>query len=185
MLRLYICIGDQPETGRAIEPYVGPPTTFYGHQAAMIGAGVCCNACKSTGVIAKAGGPRRRKHHGNEIALDGDILLCGCTRSPRMVASMQRNARFDDLAETMGVVASARTAGGGVASVLLGAYDEQVEARRGARIEGYPYFIETEDGRVFSGRLESGCRLPRVYTAVSDNYTVYWGDDALARQDGV
>ncbi|MFM0731540.1 PAAR domain-containing protein [Paraburkholderia sediminicola] len=185
MLRLYICIGDQPETGGQIEPYVGPRTTFYGHQAAMIGAGVYCNACKSTGVIAKAGGPRRRKHHGSEIVLDGDILLCGCAQPPRMIASMQRNARFDDLAETMGVVASARTVSGGVTSMVTSAYDEQVEPSRGTLIEGYPYFIETQDGRVFSGRLESGHRLQRVYTATPDNYTIFWGDDALARQEGV
>ena len=83
-----------------------------------------------------------------------------------------------------GVVTSSRTASGGVTSVLVGQYDEQVEAKRGERFDEYPYFIETADGRVFSGRLDASRRLPRVHTAVSDNYTVFWGDDALVRQEG-
>jgi uncharacterized protein (DUF2345 family) len=79
---------------------------------------------------------------------------------------------------------SSRTASGGVTSVLVGQYDEQVEAKRGASFEGYPYFIQTEDGRVFLGLVDSGQRLPRVPTETSENYTVFWGDDALARQEG-
>lgn len=184
MQRLYLCVGDQPETGGRIEPYAGPLVSFYGHQAAMVGARAYCNACKSTGVIAKAGGPGRLKHHGNEIALDADILFCKCAQTPRMVATMQTNARYDDLVETMGIVASSKTFDGGVSSVMTGAYDEQVEAKRDARSEGYPYFIETEDGRVFSGRVDSDCRLPRVYTDTSDTYAVLWGDEALAKQAG-
>jgi hypothetical protein len=54
----------------------------------------------------------------------------------------------------MGVVTSSRTASSGVASVLIGLYDEQIEAKCGASFEGYPYFIQTEDGRVFSGLFD-------------------------------
>ncbi len=125
------------------------------------------------GVIAKAGGPRRINHTPHEIALDGDVLLCRCATSPRMIARMQSTFTHDDMAESMGVVTSSRTASSGVASVLIGLYDEQIEAKCGASFEGYPYFIQTEDGRVFSG-----------LRSISDNYTVFWGDDALARQEG-
>jgi hypothetical protein len=37
MLRLYLCEGDQPETGGKIEAYSGASITMYGHQAVMIG----------------------------------------------------------------------------------------------------------------------------------------------------
>jgi hypothetical protein len=110
--------------------------------------------CKSMGVIAKAGGPRRINHTPHEIALDGDVLLCRCATSPRMIARMQSTFTHDDMAESMGVVTSSRTASSGVASVLIGLYDEQIEAKCGASFEGYPYFIQTEDGRVFSGLFD-------------------------------
>lgn len=185
MLRLYLCMGDQPETGGQIVPYGGPLISFYGHQAAMIGAHVYCNACKRTGVLAKAGGPCRFIHHNSEIALDGDILLCNCLTPPRMIASMQDNARHDDLAESLGIVVSSRTADGGASSVLTGAFDEQIAVTQCAEIEGYPYFIETKDRRVCSGRVGADLRLQRVHTDTADSYTVFWGDEALARQAGV
>lgn len=185
MMRLVLCVGDQPETGGYIEPMtVGVPSSIMGHAVAFIGGTAFCNACSSVGVIAKAGGPRRRTHCGAEIALAGDVLLCKCSRPPRMVAVMQNTSRHDDMVESMGTVTSSKTAGGGVSSVVVGAYDEQIEADQGDRFEDYPYFIETEDGRVVSGRLDSSRLLPRVYTESSDKYIVLWGDDALAKQLG-
>ncbi|WP_175948056.1 PAAR domain-containing protein [Burkholderia pyrrocinia] len=97
MMRRFLCIGDQPETGGSIDPDSNRTTmNFYGHAAAMIGARAYCNACKSTGVIAKAGGPSRFGNCGGEIALDGDILLCKCPTPPRMIASMQSTATHGD-----------------------------------------------------------------------------------------
>ena len=108
-MRLILCIGDQPETGGKIEPYIGPNLLFWGHQAAMIGAHVHCNACNSSGPIAKAGGPRRPRHHGVEVAHDGDIVLCKCPRPPRMIATMQSRASNDDMIESMGDVSEQGT----------------------------------------------------------------------------
>ena len=185
MMRLVLCVGDQPETGGYIEPMtVGVPSSIRGHAVSFIGGAAFCNACSSVGVIAKAGGPSRRKHVGTEIALEGDILLCKCPTPPRMVAAMQNTSRHDDMAESMGTVTSNRTSNDGVSSVAMSAYDEQIEAKQGRLFEGYPYFIETEDGRVVSGRLDSGCLLPRVYTEASGKYKVFWGDEALAKQQG-
>ncbi|MFM0111494.1 PAAR domain-containing protein [Paraburkholderia nemoris] len=185
MMRLVLCVGDQPETGGYIEPMsVGIPNSIKGHPVAFIGSAAFCDACSSVGVIAKAGGPKRRKHCATEIALEGDILLCKCPTPPRMVAAMQDISRHDDMAKSMGAMISSRTANGGVSSVAMSAYDEQIEAKQGRLFEGYPYFIETEDGRVVSGRLDSGCLLPRVYTEASGKYKVFWGDEALAKQQG-
>ncbi|WP_244438794.1 hypothetical protein [Paraburkholderia dilworthii] len=86
------------------------------------------------------------------------------------------------MAESMSVVVSSETLRGGVESVMTGTYDEQVTAIGRGSFEGYPYLIETADGQAFSGRLDRSARLPRVHTHAASDYTVYWGDEALARQ---
>jgi hypothetical protein len=50
-------------------------------------------------------------------------------------------------------------------------------------IEGYPYFMEMADGRTSVGRVDASGKLPRIVTEEASEYTVYWGDQALARQE--
>lgn len=50
-------------------------------------------------------------------------------------------------------------------------------------IDGVPYYIETLDGRTFSGRAGADGLLPRINTHGEDEYTVYWADDALAKME--
>jgi hypothetical protein len=59
-------------------------------------------------------------------------------------------------------------------------FDEQTKLQA-PRIEGMPYFAETMDGRTFSGRIGADGLLPRIDTHGEDEYTVLWGDEALAR----
>ncbi len=63
-------------------------------------------------------------------------------------------------------------------------FDEQVHAVGAGASEGYPYYIETSDGRVFSGVLEQNGNLPRISTAIDADYRVYWGDEALEKIAG-
>jgi len=131
MLRLILCVGDQPESGGYIESMTGGVSnTIEGHPVAYIGGTALCNACESGGVIAKAGGPSRRKHYGAEIALDDDILLCQCPKPPRMAAIVQSVSRHDDRAETLGTVTSNKTIDGRISSVVTGGFDEQVVTRQ-------------------------------------------------------
>ncbi|NBF18096.1 PAAR domain-containing protein, partial [Pseudomonas sp. Fl4BN2] len=60
-------------------------------------------------------------------------------------------------------------------------YDEQAHLVSAA-LEGIPYYIETEDGRTFSGRVPASGLLPRIDTQGEEPYTVLWGDEALAKQ---
>lgn len=62
-------------------------------------------------------------------------------------------------------------------------YDEQPNLVA-PPIEGVPYFVETMDGRTFSGRTAADGLLPRIDTYGEDEYTVLWGDDALAKMEG-
>lgn len=59
-------------------------------------------------------------------------------------------------------------------------YDEQTQLQH-QRAEGVPYHIETMDGRILSGRIGPDGLLPRVDTYGEDDYTILWGDEALAR----
>ncbi|WP_089161234.1 hypothetical protein [Caballeronia sordidicola] len=61
-------------------------------------------------------------------------------------------------------------------------FDEQVRAAASIALDGYPFLIEMVDGRTFAGRVDASGKLPRV-TDDADEYIVYWGDQALARQD--
>ncbi|MEC5404352.1 PAAR domain-containing protein [Paraburkholderia sp. MPAMCS5] len=164
MMRLILCVGDEPETGGRIEPSPVPPFKFYGHPATYIGAHAYCFACRSVGVIAKTGGPRRMKHLGHEIALDGDTLLCKCPRHPRMIAAMQSNARHDDMAETMGVVTPGET---GANNWMVGGsrFDEQFTLRDQTShkpLSGVAYRIRAASGATFTGVTDDSGRTQRV-----------------------
>lgn len=188
MNRRIAVVGDSLSTGGTINPYGGPPFLVHGHQAALIGGSAFCTACQSTGIIAKAGGPYRLKFQG-EVALDRDIVLCGCSTPPSIIALLAGEAWCGDGLKGLGEVVSTRTTTGGVASVKKGAFDEQVAMKvSGGAVnesEGYPYYIETADGRAHSGVLDASGELPRVHTGdASGDYTVYWGDEAIAKQHG-
>jgi hypothetical protein len=61
-------------------------------------------------------------------------------------------------------------------------YDEQTKLES-LPIEGVPYYIETLDGRTFSGRTSPDGLLPRIDTYGEDEYTAYWGDEAPAKMN--
>ena len=63
-------------------------------------------------------------------------------------------------------------------------YDERAQLVS-PPIHGVPYYVETLDGRTFSGRTETDGLLPRIDTGGEDEYVVYWGDEALARMGGM
>ncbi|WP_429501205.1 PAAR domain-containing protein (plasmid) [Robbsia andropogonis] len=183
MRRRIAVIGDTLSSGGTVLPHDGPQVTMYGHRVALIGGPAFCSACKETGRIAKSGGPYRISTMG-EAALDGDIVLCKCARPPQILAMLSGESWCDDMVEEQGSVVSSLTATGGVTSVKKGAFDEQVKATE-YKAEGLPYYIETEDGRVSFGRLDASGILPRIYTGDEPGtYTVYWGDDALAKHYG-
>ncbi len=186
MNRRIAVVGDSLSSGGTIGSYDGPRFLVRGHQVALIGGSAFCAACQSTGIIAKAGGPYRLKFQ-SEVALDGDIVLCDCSTPPSIVAVLADQAWCDDRLNGRGEVVSSRTATGGVRSLKKGAFDEQINAATDGSIpdgpDGYPYYIETADGRVHSGVLDTSGELPRINTGdESGGYTVYWGDEAIAKK---
>jgi uncharacterized Zn-binding protein involved in type VI secretion len=60
MRRRIAVVGDTLTSGGSILPYEQKTGfTFHGRKAALIGGEAYCGTCKSTGIIAKAGGPTR------------------------------------------------------------------------------------------------------------------------------
>lgn len=181
MMRRYLSVDDQPETGGVIEPYSGAPISFSGRSPVKIGARCYCNACEMTGVIAKAGGPRRHIHVNTELALDGDILLCACPRPPRMIAGSIATAWFEDMGTRQGKCGDAVMVS---AMGLPPLFDERVTVVGAGVSVGYPYFIQMADGRTTGGHLDEAGALPRIFTECAADYHVYWGDEALAMRGG-
>jgi uncharacterized Zn-binding protein involved in type VI secretion len=59
-------------------------------------------------------------------------------------------------------------------------YDERVKLQA-PRPDGMHYLAMTKDGRTFSGRVGPDGLLPRIDTFGEDEYSVLWGDEALAK----
>jgi hypothetical protein len=96
MQRRQLVVGDPPARGGRILPYTPPFTMkIMGHQVAIIGGRVRCEACGSIGIIAKAGGPRRMGYI-TEVALEGDLCVCQCPEPQPLVSTLQSNSSFDD-----------------------------------------------------------------------------------------
>jgi hypothetical protein len=79
-----------------------------------------------------------------------------------------------------GITAAALASGAVTTPDDEGDYDEQAQLGMGIT-DGTPYFIETTDGRTFSGRVGADGLPPRVETYGADEYGIVWGDEALAK----
>jgi hypothetical protein len=96
MQRRELVVGDPPAGGGRMLPFVPPfSVKIMDHQVAIIGGRVYCEACGSVGVIAKAGGPRRRGYI-TEVALEGDVCVCQCPEPQPLVSTLQNTSSCDD-----------------------------------------------------------------------------------------
>lgn len=190
MMRRIAVIGDALQRGGRLLPYSGPPCTFgdAGHQVALIGGQAYCEACKSTGTIAKTGGPRRMRFMG-EVALDGDVVICKCPSPQRIFATLSGNAWYEDMvagedASPLRDIGLADSATRLLPSIST-TFDELVIAvGPHGPLADYPYFVETSDGRRLFGRTDECGHLPRIATIEAGSLTVFWGDEALAKHLG-
>ncbi|WP_230939828.1 hypothetical protein [Burkholderia territorii] len=152
-----------------------------------------CAACKREGFVAPKG-PRRpgTAPNGKPWALSGDINICGCNPPPVFHAERGMKMIFTSPeAATLPGGSSTPAAGTTVAKMSTGTQsdisatcDEQVRAGICTTLrQNYPYLIEMSDGRAYSGRVNTNGQLPRIHSGAADNYTIYWGEDALSHKD--
>jgi|SRR5579863_339648 len=154
MNRRLACVGDMLENGGEVLPYSGGVCHFgNSNQAALIGGQAYCDACKSVGTIAKAGGPRRLCFMG-EVALDGDVVLCKCSTPMRIVALLAGEKWYEDgagsgsAASLYGVGAIAGRDSAVIDGEIIEQFFEFKDGETGAPIEGYCYDLFSNGTRV-------------------------------------
>ncbi|MFM0341151.1 PAAR domain-containing protein [Paraburkholderia fungorum] len=179
MRRAILKLGDKSTNGGVVTEGIDS-CTHHGTPITFIGAKVWCNGCKSEGVIGWKGPHRDATMMGKQEALDGDICICRCTPPPVMIAS--QDSAWHVFTPEEWATTDGGASGTSMTSEYRGAYDEQIRAMGNGATPGYPYFIETSDGRTRSGRLDGTALMPRIDTDMADSYTVHWGDDALAHE---
>jgi len=105
MMRKVVLVGDPPSTGGFVLPN-DCRSSVNDVPKAWVGGKVWCEACKSEGVIAKAGGPYRPMAYGGEEVLEGDLVLCQCPVAPKLIARAVSIApplvMVDDRIESLG-----------------------------------------------------------------------------------
>ncbi|RKR43822.1 PAAR domain-containing protein [Paraburkholderia sp. BL17N1] len=181
MRKALVVQGSPTTTGGLVIGGSATHMTDHGKPFALDGDEATCGKCE--GVFRIVGTATRRRYRGQPGVVEGDPVLCPCGLN-YVMAGLNPGCFYwtDDIAVAASAVASTIDN----ASRGTGIYDEQVcGATTVANLEGYPYFIESAEGRTFSGRLGKDGLLPRVRTDAAAHYKVYWGDDALARQEGV
>ncbi|CAN7200538.1 PAAR domain-containing protein [Trinickia sp. LjRoot230] len=168
--------GDPTTTGGLVMAF---SSTIHdeGKKVALSGDEASCGNCKGAFKIFGTG--RGMSEKGRDVVVDGDLVLCPCKKN-RVIVGRNPGIFLETRTEAAG-------AGSGGAPMQAGdrIYDEQVAVASSAALEGYPYLIEAIDGRTIAGRLDSNGRLPRVYSDASGAYSVHWGDEALAKQEGL
>jgi hypothetical protein len=156
----------------------------------FLGDTAYCAACKSTGVIVRGApcGDSGRMidltNAGRRQAVGGDKVACKCPHPPSIIAVNGRRWMIQNDGDSAD--ASSLASMVSYSSQATSIYDEQVHSSAsGVTLAGYPYLIEAPGGQTRAGRLDASGKLPRIDTGESSGeYTVYWGDEALAKQSG-
>ena len=153
-----------------------------GKRVALSGDQATCGNCK--GLFNVFGTGQGMSEKGRAVVVDGDLVLCPCKKN-RVIVGISPGI-FLESGGSADASSSAYGAQSSLPSTPPTTYDEQVRAVASAVPVGYPYFIETADGQTLAGRLDVNGKLPRIDTGtVAGQYTVYWGDEALARNNGI
>ncbi|BBP96844.1 hypothetical protein BSFA1_19730 [Burkholderia sp. SFA1] len=174
MRRRIAVVGDKLDNDGEICSYEGPLFLVHGHQAALIGGEAYCPVCKTTGYIAKDGGPRRMNFFTGEIAAHDDVVLCGCPEHPRIFARLAGEAWYDDMAESLGIIGS--TAAKNTPSRALSMYDDRFVLRdpSGQPLCDTAYAIERQEGAFEYGVTDhSGHTHMLASVALAEQINVY------------
>jgi uncharacterized Zn-binding protein involved in type VI secretion len=154
-----------------------------GAPLAREGDEVDCPACGTVGIIQVVPPRIPDTFNGKQYALSDDLCICKCNPPPKLVTDQTFKFQTMALASAESdeeAAARAARAKPAAAPALSATYDERTRLIA-TPIEGVPYYIETMDGRTFSGRTGADGLLPRIDTHGENEYTVYWGDEALAK----
>lgn len=183
LIRYNIVQGDATTAGGHVTGATDMRLAINGKAIALEGDEVYCPACKTAGRILCVGPRQNNWFHGRKDALNNDLCLCRCDPKPQLINSttrMSHRISHETLVAQGFAKHPAQTGFEGES----GRFDEQVSfcpPVSGGDLAGLPFFIETANGRRFSGVLDEQGTLPRISTEDLGRYEIFWGDDALAR----
>ncbi|WP_162831440.1 PAAR domain-containing protein [Paraburkholderia caffeinilytica] len=166
--------------GGEVLPYIAAlRVTFYERQAALIGGDAYCATCNSTGQIIKSGGPRRPRYlNVREVALDGDIVLCGCATPQAIIGLLARESWCDDLAERSAVAVSSQSSSHQpISKIAPLRYGEQFTLRdgNGRALPDTLYTIRDAFGSLVRGVTDSTGKTGRYRTNGPQSVRLYIG----------
>ncbi|MBN3857789.1 PAAR domain-containing protein [Paraburkholderia sp. Ac-20340] len=177
MRRRIAVVGDKLSSGGYVLNYTPLiNVTFYGHLAALIGGDAYCEVCRSTGAIAKSGGPSRRNLQEREIALDGDEVRCKCASPPHIVAVFAGETWHEDGANP--VTASAqRGVNPALENLQTLEFSEQFTLKdaEGRPLADVFYTLKTQTGMLIRGVTDSAGRTRRYTSDGEQVVAVYLG----------
>ena len=176
----WVRVGDQAGCGGTVAEGLST-STAYGRALAFRGARMQCRKqdCVIVGHHATSTMANRREkvHHGH-------LTSGGCP-----LLSTLNDVAGVGVEKGMSAPTVVLQPGGSnwvAAAAGQPSYDEQAHLRgeSGVPLAGLPYFIETSNGRTLSGRADRNGLLPRIDTVEAEEYSVFWGDEALVRTSG-
>lgn len=191
-MKLVIRLGDPTTHGGTVVSATSHLEMF-GKHVARLGDKVTC-PIPGHGVCTIAEGDPLWSIDGIPVALEGHKTTCGASLISTL-PNVQRSYEGMGVASVGGGLAGAAAAvasaagsnetSGDSSTSQESEYDEQAHLNVAGStvLAGLPYYIETSDGRKFSGRADERGLLPRIDTPDEDEYIVYWGDEALARME--
>jgi uncharacterized Zn-binding protein involved in type VI secretion len=188
MSRPFIVIGDPTDHGGVVVGASGTTDT-HGKRIARVGDQVTCPK-KGHGTTVIVSGDPTMIIDGMPAARHGDKCACGAT----LIASQNVSTTLDGGASNPAEASQAQKAAAMAAGLSSPAvrekvtfeFDEQTKLvvdGDTATLVGVPWFIRTQDGRTFSGRLDEQGQLPRVITDSEQQYEAFWGDAAIVEME--
>jgi len=188
MPRPFIVIGDPTDHGGVVVGASGTTDT-HGKRIARVGDQVTCPK-KGHGTTVIVSGDPTMIIDGMPAARHGDKCACGAT----LIASQNVSTTLDGGASNPAEASQAQKAAAMAAGLSSPAvrekvtfeFDEQTKLvvdGDTATLVGVPWFIRTQDGRTFSGRLDEQGQLPRVITDSEQQYEAFWGDAAIVEME--
>lgn len=180
MSRPFIVIGDPTDHGGVVVGASGTTDT-HGKRIARVGDQVTCPK-KGHGTTVIVSGDPTMIIDGMPAARHGDKCACGAT----LIASQVVSATLERGASNSAAAMAAGLSSPAVREEVTFEFDEQTKLvvdGDTATLVGVPWFIRTQDGRTFSGRLDDQGQLPRIITDREQQYEAYWGDAAIVEME--
>jgi len=173
-----IVVGDETTAGGVVIEG-SPKSTIKSKAVALQGHAIRCLACNSIGRIQLVPPLAGAPVDGVEVALDGDLCICGCNPPPRLISSNKDFASHGFSADELGDSAAApwlAYAGYDPAKFALPLNEQfQMQDATGKPLAGMYFSVKQPRGAVVHGTTDSRGRTERYQTEGVAHIELYLG----------